>query len=334
MKITIVGGSSCCSNLFSVLTNQNKIEYHLINIKYSTEYFDQHMLSPKDIWHIQTSDAIALFGTWGSNNRNRVWHPKDNVRRQAFTENINTFFTGVAKLYNKKVIVFETATLSRVRQVISGTKHWKDEQPRYYRMGLNHWTYGSGKFCKPKKDRLSKFIQSNQQYENALSQQFFNHQWKNNKNGKIVIFVGLENDPTSTMPGPEFVKKSVETIKKHTNKQICIKPHPLSKYRPEGYEIIDNTITIKELASQLYCAVLDNSTSIFELTFAGIPCFTTKANFGYSLGNNDLSKINDIYYKSVDEMKNWYNEMAHTEFLLTEYKDPIILEYIKELINE
>ena len=76
---------------------------------------------------------------------------------------------------------------------------------------------------------------------------------------------------------------------------------------------IDKKTPLKNLKERLYCAVLDNSTSIFELTFLGIPCFTSSANFGYKLKNNDLSKIEDIYYADKYEMKQWYNEMAHTE---------------------
>jgi ribosomal protein S3AE len=51
-----------------------------------------------------------------------------------------------------------------------------------------------------------------------------------------------------------------------------------------------------------------------------------------------LSKINDIYYADKYEMKQWYNEMAHTEFTLAEISsshktETDILNYIRELIE-
>jgi len=167
-----------------------------------------------------------------------------------------------------------------------------------------------------------------------MHQQLLGHRWRSNPQGKICIFVGLENDPTSTMPGSQFVKTSVEKIRQHTDREIVIKPHPLSQFHPDGYNVLSNKITIKKLSQMLYCAVLDNSTSIFELTYMGIPCFTTKANFGHKLGNNDLTKINDIYYETPEKMREWYNEMANTEFLVYEFREDTILDYIEEMLND
>ena len=336
MKLTIVGTQSVCQSIHHALTNQKErlIEFHQIPVKHEKEYHNNTMLTYGDLWNIQTSDAICLFGTWDSDDKNRKWHPQTNTRRQAFINEVNKLFVNIAKLYNKKVIVFETATMSRCRQAISGNKHWKDENPKYYRMGLNHWTYGLAKFCTPlSENRLEQFILDNAKYKEQLTQQFYHHRWKNNKRGKIVIMTGLENDPTSTMPGPEFVEKSIAEIRKHTDREIIVKPHPMSDYVPKRHAMVNKHMSLKDLAPLLYCAVLDNSTSIFELTMLGIPCFTTKANFGYKLGNTDLSKINDIYYSDENTMREWWNEMCHTEFRENEYKDSMIFDYLQELVQ-
>lgn len=336
MKLTIIGTQSVCQSVHHALASQKnkKIEFHQIPIKHEEDYFNNTMMTYNNLWNIQTSDAICLFGTWGSDNKNRQWHPKTNKRRQAYINQVNKFFVDVANSYDTKVIVFETATMSRCRQALSGNKHWKDENPKYYRMGLNHWTYGPAKFCRPKSmNRLEKFIIDNSNYTDQLTEQFYHHKWKNNKDGKIVIMTGLENDPTSTMPGPEFVEKSVAEIRKHTDKEILIKPHPMSDYESKHHTMLNKHMSLKDLAPLLYCAVLDNSTSIFELTMLGIPCFTTSANFGYKLGNIDLSKINDIYYSDEDTMQKWWNEMCHTEFRENEFKDSMIFDYIQELVE-
>ena len=107
----------------------------------------------------------------------------------------------------------------------------------------------------------------------------------------------------------------------------------MSDYVSEHHTMVNKDMSLKDLAPLLYCAVLDNSTSIFELTMLGIPCFTTSANFGYKLGNTDLSKINDIYYCDEDTMQKWWNEMCHTEFRENEFRDSMILDYIQELVE-
>jgi len=327
IRTVTIGTSNAISRVKSVLKNN----YH-INVIYGEDFFSKNLLSIKDLYEIQNADVAFLFGTWGSTFDKRQWHPQNNLRRQAWLENINTFFTNVLDSYDKKYIVFETGSLCRIRSAITGTTHWKDETPYYYRMGLNHWTYGRGKFCKPKEDRLEKFITENPKVKKHLSNQFYNHQWKNNNDGFIVICPGLENDPTSTKPAEQFVQDSYNEIRKYTDRPIKVKPHPKSSIDYSNYEKIPDTTTFKNLSGKMYCAVLDNSTSIFELTFLGIPCFTSSANFGYKLGNSDLSKINDINYNTPEQMKEWYNEMAHTEFTLDEIGNDKILKKIEELI--
>ena len=333
MKITVIGPTSAGNLGLCEVLQRKGVDHHIIPWKHEEKFFKKPLLTALDLWHIQTSDVVTLFGTWNSNNHNRKWHPVTNTRRQAFVNETNGFFVGIAKMYNVPVLCFETATLSRIRQTISGRTHWKDENPKYYRMGLNHWTYDKATFLKPTRDRLEKFIETNAQYPD-MHQQLLGHGWRNNRQGKICIFVGLENDPTSTMPGSQFVKTSVEKIRQYTDREIVIKPHPLSQFHPDGYNVLSNKMTIKKLSQMLYCAVLDNSTSIFELTYMGIPCFTTKANFGYKLGNNDLTKINDIYYETPEKMREWYNEMANTEFLVYEFREDTILDYIEEMLND
>ena len=335
MKTVTVGASNAISKIQSIYPDN----YH-IKLDYTKEFFEDNLLSVNDLYHIQNADVCFLFGTWGSKNEKRQWHPENNLRRQAWLENVNTFFTGIFQLYNKKFIVFETGTLCRIRSAISGSSHWKDEKPLYYRMGLNHWTYGKTTFCKPSSDRLSLFIDQNKHYEKQLTEQLYNHQWKNNENGAIMICPGLENDPTATMPIKEFVDNTYRTLREFTDRKIIVKPHPHTRVDFSKYETVYTVKTpawdkpaLKKIASELYCAVLDNSTSIFELTFLGVPCFTSKANFGYKLGNNNLSKINDIHYNTPEQMREWYNEMAHTEFLLAELENESIKKYIEELVN-
>ncbi len=106
MKLTIIGTQSVCQSVHHTLTNQKNriIEFHQIPIKYEEDYFNNTMLTYKDLWNIQTSDAICLFGTWGSDNRNRQWHPKTNKRRQAY--NLARKLPGAAKSSYNNLIAY------------------------------------------------------------------------------------------------------------------------------------------------------------------------------------------------------------------------------------
>jgi hypothetical protein len=92
---------------------------------------------------------------------------------------------------------------------------------------------------------------------------------------------------------------------------------------------------IVDFKNDIYCAVLDSSTSIFELTELGIPTITTIHSFGSLLGNTDLTKVENLEYKSKSKVLEWFEKMASTEFLLSEFNnEKIILPRIMELLNE
>lgn len=325
MKLVTIGAANPLSRIKEAIKSAG-VELH--DIPRTKD--NPNLINFLDLYHINTCDAVILFGTWGSDHPDRVWRP-DNWKRQAWLETMNMFIVNYCNSINKKYIVLETGTLSRARTIYDKNKDFKTIQPRYYRMGLNHWTYGKTKFCKGNEyDRLHKLINTHKN----MHGQIFNHTWKNNKDGFIIILPGLENDPTSSMPVYDFVKKSIEDIKKVSDRKICVKPHPLSSidYTNLGIDVLEKG-SIENLADNLYCAVLDSSTSIFELITLGIPCVTIGQNFGNPLQNTNINNIEKLYYANKNEVLEWYRMLSYTEFSLEEFKSSKILEYVKELIN-
>ena len=204
-------------------------------------------------------------------------------------------------------------------------------------MGLNHWVFSKTKWCKPIKDRLEKNLKLIEDANNIKFTNVFNHKWKNNKNGYVLILPGLEDDPTSSIPVAEFVAQTVHWIKQVTDRKIVVKAHPHSKltYNDLDVEVLTGPSKIVDLTKDVYCAILDSSTSIFELTELGIPTITTEHSFGVGLGNTDYTKIEDLYYASKEEVLKWFEQMASTEFLLGEFNnEEFILPRIEELLNE
>lgn len=88
-----------------------------------------------------------------------------------------------------------------------------------------------------------------------------------------------------------------------------------------------------DVSNGCYCAVMDDSTSLFELVNYGIPCVTSRLSFGASLGNCSISEIEILNYPSSQEMLEWYRNMACTEFMHAEFGSPGILKYLMELID-
>jgi hypothetical protein len=321
------------SKAVTSIVNALKDKHEIINLS------DVDSFNYKHFYDIKTCDFFLNNGTFGSKHPKRVWLPNSDNHKMAVMNHRNDLVKMFAEYYNKKIIHLESATLSRMKCNYIN-KFYKEIPPKYYRMGLNHWVYSKTKWCKSIKGRLENTVKLIEHSNKIKLTNVFNHQWKNNKDGYILILPGLEDDPTSSVPVEQFVTQSVETIRKHTDRRIVIKAHPHSKltYKnpiSSNVTIMTGSSRIVDFKNDIYCAVLDSSTSIFELTELGIPTVTTEHSFGVGLGNTDLRKIENLKYKNSKEVLEWYEEMASTEFLLSEFNnEKIILPRIMELLNE
>ena len=306
-------------------------------------------LSEEDVDNLKNCDAYLVNGTWGSTSPQRqkyktvdIEKDKDgkiiDFKRFAWMEYINLQANLLSKKYNKPLLVTESATLSRIKCNYIDT-WYKKTGPRYYRMGKNQWTYGKTKWCKPENlQRLNNMIMLTTRYNPEVKlENIYNHQWKNNKDGAVLIVPGLEHDPTSSMPVPEFIKTTVEKVRKATTRKILVKAHPHSKIviedLVEDVEVVDRDVTLNSIIDRVYCGVLGESTSIFQLINLGIPCITSKYNFGVELENTNIDKIEDLYYAKPEEVLEWYKMVSYTEFTLQEFDSDKIFPYIKELIQ-
>jgi len=314
----------------TAIANALKQNHQIIDLSDVTAFGYEHF------WHMKTCHFFLNNGTFGSTHIKRQWLPNADNHKMAVMNHRNEMVNMFAKHFNKNIIHLESATLSRMKCNYVN-KFYKQIAPRFYRMGLNHWVFSHTKWCKPIKGRLEKNLKLIEEENKFTFKNVFNHQWKNNKDGYIVILPGLEDDPTSSIPVAEFVAQTVHWIKKATNRKIVVKAHPHSKltYENLGVEVMTGPTRLTDLAKDLYCAVLDSSTSIFELTELGIPTITTQHSFGVGLGNTDYTKIENLHYASSEEVLKWYEQMASTEFLMSEFADEdFITPRIMELLDE
>jgi len=317
------------SKAVTSITQALKDNHEIINLS-NTDSFNY-----KDFYDMKTCDFFLNNGTFGSNHPKRQWLPDANNHKMAVMNHRNELVNMFAYHFNKKIIHIESATLSRMKCNYIN-KFYKEIPPRYYRMGLNHWVYSKTKWCKPIKGRLEKTISLIESANNIKFTNVHNHQWKNNKDGYILILPGLEDDPTSSIPVAEFVAQTVHWIKQVTDRKIVVKAHPHSKltYDNLNVEVMTGDSKIVDIAKDVYCAILDSSTSIFELTELGIPTITTEHSFGVGLGNTDYRKVENLHYANSNEVLNWFEQMASTEFLMSEFGNgEFILPRIMELLE-
>jgi hypothetical protein len=349
LKIVSLGTSNAISAIEHSIKHwgkREKLSLHRV-FKYPV---NGKLLSEEDVVRIINCDAYLVDGTWGSTSPKRQKYKTADIEKDkygkvkdfnrfAWMEYVNLQANRLAKKYRKPLLVTESATLSRIKCNYIDT-WYKKTGPRYYRMGKNQWTYGKTKWCKPENfQRLNNMLQLTQRYNPEITyiDNIYNHQWKNNKDGAVLIVPGLEHDPTSSIPVSEFIKTSVEKVRKATTRKIIVKPHPHSKIviqdLVEDVEVVPKDVTLNSIIDKVYCGVLGESTSIFQLINLGIPCITSKYNFGVELENTNIDKIEDLYYAEPEEVLEWYKMVSYTEFTLKEFDSDTILHYIKELIQ-
>ena len=316
-----------------------------------TSVVARHVIPDDHMHNFDNADVIVVNGTWGSELRKKKYlkgykegeytngyisdieYEGDKIpylNRSATLDYINTELVRMAKERNKPVVVFESSTVSRAETNYETTFSLKD----HARIGLGSWIYGEGKWLLPDDFETPRIVNAPRLY---------NHAWRHNKgDGAIYIFTGFEMDPTSTKHPKDFLLETVGKIRRKTNQRICIKVHPISNLQNsvkkllEPYKdihIIGKNVPIQNLYQDMYCAVIDNSTSIFELIDAGIPTFCSEMNFGSELLNTDVENICDPYLASKKEVMRWTNRMSCTEL----HKDIImsddIVTYTEKLVR-
>lgn len=308
------------------------------------------VIPEKYMHNFDAADVIIVNGTWGSDLRKETYlegykddkfvdgcipdieYEGDSIpylNRSATLDYINTELVRMANEQNKPVVVFESSTLSRAEANYETEFSLKD----YVRVGLGSWIHGDGKW-------LSEDDFDTPQVVNA--QRLYDHAWRHNRDGAIYIFTGFEMDPTSTKHPKDFLLETINKIRSKTNRRICIKVHPISNLQNTTKEllkqykdirVVGKNISMQDLYQDMYCAVIDNSTSIFELIDAGIPTFCSTINFGSELLNTDVENICDPYLASKKEVLNWTKRMSCTEL----HKDIIlsddIVTYVEKLVR-
>ena len=280
-------------------------------------------------------DTLVVNGTWGGERRKAHVKPDLNyegkiasyIMLSSYLDMFNQHLVSLAKEQEKKIISIESPTISRC--LFNNFKNHSTKS--HVRMSLDHWTWGQGKFIKRPDPEFPQTI------ANIGKTSFLNHTWRNNKDGNVLIIGGLPWDPTSTIEVEDFIEHSIKQIKLVSDRPIVVKVHPGCKidmsYITDKYDnvtLLNRHTKLQSLYKDTYAAVIDNSTSCFELLEAGIPVFCSPDSFCEGLGNLDVSKIERPYYAEPGEVVKWANTMSMTEFSKSNHNS--MIHYFEKLL--
>ena len=152
------------------------------------------------------------------------------------------------------------------------------------------------------------------------------HQWRNNP------------------PMSEWFEQQIIEIRKHTDKQIVIRPHPrnqvaidTTKYK--NVKIVrpnrDNkTYDDTDLADRLQSAwavVSHSSNPAMSAVFSGIPVYVSEASLSYEVGNKSFQNINN---PSMPDRQQWANRLSYTEWWPEEIEQGLPWKRIKKRLEE
>lgn len=133
---------------------------------------------------------------------------------------------------------------------------------------------------------------------------------------KVMVFYDLDLD--------KWIADTIETIKQHTDRDIVIR---LKKGRSE--RVTTDTMAMA-LSQDIHCMVTFNSIAATESLLLGKPAFTLGPNAAQSLCLSDLSKIENPYIPTLDEVHKWASHLAYCQFTEPEMRSGLAWSIVSE----
>jgi hypothetical protein len=140
-------------------------------------------------------------------------------------------------------------------------------------------------------------------------------QWKSwKKNGSKILIVAPSEKPCDYygINKDQWIKDTVETLKKHTDREIVVREKGDRKER-----ISVNTI-YEAFDEDVYAVVTYNSIAAAEAVAYGLPAFALAPTAADPVCLRDLSKIETPFYPDEDFVHKWLSSLAYCQYSLVE----------------
>ena len=226
----------------------------------------------------------------------------------------------------RKVIVLEVGGLQR-------NQSWKVaidgiNREAYFGEGskssVNNWLRNASKFRQKKFDLdLQPWRETaNNKYILICTQHNKSHQWR------------------SMPPVDQCLEEQIKQIRKHTSRDIKIRPHPRSPIDPStirqlnfNYKNVDlqypkryqqtyDEFDFDAALDGAHCVISHSSNPGLQAVVAGVPVFVGKESLAYDVSNKDYSRIENLH--KPDRLI-WFNNLLYTEYFIDEIADGLPL---------
>jgi hypothetical protein len=150
--------------------------------------------------------------------------------------------------------------------------------------------------------------------------------WK--KHGTSILVVTPSEKPCLfyNINRNEWVKNTIEEIKKHTDRPIIIRDKTGSRRERVGSGSIYNQM----IQDNVFAVVTYNSIAATEAIGFGIPAFTLAPNAADPFCLKDLSKIETPLYSDTASIIKWQHWIGYCQFTTKEMMDGTALRLIEE----
>jgi len=178
--------------------------------------------------------------------------------------------------------------------------------------------------------------------------------WRETNSKKYILLCTQHNKSHQWRNMPDvntWLDKTISQIRKHSNRQIQIRPHPRSPIDSNVVRKLDiNYKNVKinypirytetydeydyDMALDMaHCVVSHSSNPGLQAIIAGVPAFVGPESLGLPVANTDFSKIE---YPNTPDRTKWFNDLLYTEYFIDEISDGLplvrLLPKLEELV--
>lgn len=135
------------------------------------------------------------------------------------------------------------------------------------------------------------------------------HNWR--KGGDNILLVTPSDKPCKFygIDRDTWVKETVATLKKFTDKNIIIRDKALRRERVGSGNIYSQFVE-----DRIYAVVTYNSIAAIEAIGFGIPAFTLAPTAADSLCLKDITKIESPFYPDKEQVEKWQHWLAYCQY--------------------
>lgn len=150
------------------------------------------------------------------------------------------------------------------------------------------------------------------------------------KQGSKIVICGQhpKSEQWNKMPDPGvWINQTVDDIRKHTDREILIRPHPRA---PVGYTGFEPFVTMnypaklngtydsydfEHVLNDAWAVINWNSNPATVAVLNGVPSFVGPDNYAAPVSSQNLARIESPY---MPEREQWANDLAYTEWTTDE----------------